>query len=110
MKNTILNYVLLGKRVQQARKAKKYTQEKLAEIINISVNNISRIENATMGISLSTLVALCSALDVSADYILFGNDNGKHKNAIDILMSKLPEEKQFQAQKLLEVFVDAVSE
>lgn len=35
----------IGKRIQQARKAKNYTQKKLSELTRINKTTISRIEN-----------------------------------------------------------------
>lgn len=111
--NVELNYydmILAGKRIQQARKAKGYTQEVLSEIIMMSSKNLSCLERGTTGLSLSTLVALSRALEVSTDYILFGNDSGKLNNTATLLLSKLPEKKQIQAEKVLQAFVDAFEE
>lgn len=108
----ICNYdpVLAGKRIQQFRKAKGYTQADLAEIIEMNTKNVSRLENGTMGLSLPTLIALCVTLDASADYILFGNQGKNLQNTATVLISKLNEQKQIQAEKVLEVFVEACSD
>ena len=37
--------VLAGKRIQKARNAKGYTQEALAEMIDMNTKNVSRLEN-----------------------------------------------------------------
>ena len=110
MKINNYNFEAIGKRVQQARKAKRYTQLELSEIINMSSKNLSSLERGTTGISIPTLMALCKALDTSSDYILFGNDCNVHKSPINTLLSKLPEDKQHHAEKLLEVFVDACTD
>ncbi len=110
MELSYYDMILAGKRIQQARKAKGYTQEVLSEIIMMSSKNLSCLERGTTGLSLSTLVALSRALEVSTDYILFGNDNEKLNNTATLLLSKLPEEKQIQAEKVLQAFVDAYEE
>ena len=110
MELSYYDMILAGKRIQQARKAKGYTQESLAELITMNPKNVSRLENGTMGLSLSTLVALSRALEISADYILFGNDSNKLNNTATLLLSKLPEKKQIQAEKVLQAFVDAYEE
>ena len=107
MKICDYNSALAGKRIQQIRKAKGYTQADLAEIIEINTKNVSRLENGTMGLSLPTLIALCSALQISADYILFGNQENNLQNTATVLLSKLSEQKQIQAEKVLEAFVEA---
>ena len=110
MELSYYDMILAGKRIQQARKAKGYTQESLAELITMNPKNVSRLENGTMGLSLSTLVALSRALEVSADYILFGNNGVNLNNTATLLLSKLPEKKQIQAEKVLQAFVDAYEE
>ena len=107
MKINNYNFESIGKRVQQARKAKRYTQAELSEIIGMSAKNLSSLERGTTGISIPTLMALCKALETSSDYILFGNDCNTHQSPLNTLLSKLPEDKQRYAEKLLEVFVDS---
>ena len=43
-----------------------------AEMIDISVNFLSEIENGKKGMSQETLYKLCEHFNLSADYILFG--------------------------------------
>ena len=110
MKINNYDFEAIGKRIQQARKTKRYTQAELAEIIDMSSKNLSSLERGTTGISIPTLMALCKTLETSSDYILFGNDCNAHQNPLNALLSKLPEEKQRHAEKLLEVFVNAYAE
>lgn len=110
MKINNYDFDSIGKRIHQARKAKRYTQAELSEIINMSAKNLSSLERGITGISIPTLMALCKALDTSSDYILFGNDCNTHQSPLNTLLSKLPEEKQRHAEQLLEVFVDAYTE
>ena len=55
----------LGARIQQIRKSKKMTQERLAEIIGLDIPNISNIERGKRFISAATLEKIIKALDVS---------------------------------------------
>ena len=108
MKINPYDYGFIGKRIQQARKAKRYTQAELADMINMSSKNLSQLERGMTGISLSTLINICKVLDISADYILFGIDNnGQNKNAINVMLSELTEKEQIYAENLLSVYVEA---
>ena len=60
----------LGKRIQNIRKSKNITQEKLAEVIGIDPKNVSRIENGNSYPSAETLTAIANALGVAV-YELF---------------------------------------
>lgn len=110
MKSDKYIFSLIGRRICQARKAKGYTQEALAEKIEMNPQNLSCLERGITGMSISSLIALCDALEVSADYILFGDEVKNHQNTASILLSKLPENKRIHAEKLLEVFVEAYND
>ena len=103
-KNFLLDYKLMGERIKQARKLKRYTQAQLAEIIDMSSKNFSQVERGETGISLTTLISLCKALDVSADYLLYGTQGGK--SSIDLLLSGLNQEQLLYAEKMLSVYVE----
>lgn len=107
MKTNLYDYGLIGERIRQARKAQRYTQAEVAEMINMSSKNFSQLERGATGLSLATLIALCKSLDVSADYILFGMEENRQNNTVTKLLSKLDEKEQLYAEKLLEVYVDS---
>lgn len=64
--------MILGKRLQKARKAKHFTQEYIAEVLELTPEHISRIENGKNGIYLHKLAELCDVLDVPIEEILTG--------------------------------------
>ncbi len=68
---------MLGKRLAQARKSRNLTQEKLAELCNLSVSTISRIETGTCATPLKTLVNICCKLGIGLDYLLFDSLENK---------------------------------
>ena len=60
----------VGKRVKILREGNDWTQEELARRANLTVPTIGNIEAGHREPSFSTLVSLCGALKVSADYLL----------------------------------------
>lgn len=60
---------VLGKRVKQARKNLKYTQDYVSENIGISTDLLRSIENGRNIGSITTLLNLCNFLKVSPNYI-----------------------------------------
>ncbi len=66
----------------KARENAGYTQEKLAERVEVSVQYISDLERGVVGTSVPTLIRLCRALSVSSDYILMGVK--KNTEALDL--------------------------
>lgn len=66
----------LGKRIQEFRKAKSYTQEGLAELIGIDTVSLSKIETGRNYPSPENLAKLAKALNVEV-YELFVQDKIK---------------------------------
>lgn len=54
----------IADQLQQARKAKGLSQRKLADLVGIPQNHISKIESGQVDIRLSSLFALAEALDL----------------------------------------------
>lgn len=68
-----------GQRIRAVRKSNNLTQENLAELFNISVSMVKKLESGENNITLSELRCLKNKFNVSSDYILFGEiNNGKH--------------------------------
>ena len=82
----ILNNYEIGQRVRNIRLKANCTQNIFAEDLDISITFLSGIENGKKGISKETLAKLCTAYNVSADYILFGKEQ-KKQNLIDMANS-----------------------
>ena len=68
-----MDYVDLGSRIRKHRKQLGWTQEVLAERVNVSTSFIGHVERGTRKASLETLVSLANALNVSLDYLLAGS-------------------------------------
>lgn len=76
----------IGVRISERRKELKFTQEQLAERMNVSTQMISNIERGNKAIKIDNLLNLCDILKTSTDYIL----TGKHTNIVfDNLASKI---------------------
>lgn len=67
-----LDYKAIGVRVKNFRKERNLTQEKLAELIDVSVPYMSNIETGKKKLSMQVLVNLSCALDVTPDELLLG--------------------------------------
>ena len=60
---------IIGKKFKKARLSKKYTQEYVAENIDISIDLLRNIENGRNIGSIPTLLNLCNFLKLSPNYI-----------------------------------------
>ena len=62
---------LLGGAIQQARAKKGYTQEQLAEMLNISLIHLANIEGGRRNPSVPLLFQMMELLDFSVDALVF---------------------------------------
>lgn len=68
MKN--IDFSRVGKKLKEVRISQNITQEYIANKVDVNTSHISNIENNRVKISLTTLVRICNALNVTVDYIL----------------------------------------
>lgn len=83
-----LDFSYMGPILKQARISAKMTQEELAEQIGRTARYIMAIENEEKGVSLDTLVKLVRALNISADTIVYPeqeSDNSVTEQLIRII-------------------------
>ena len=68
----IIDYKLLGKRIKDARKLAKITQEQSAEYLDVSVSYISQVERGITKISLDTLAKYIGFIDADMATVITG--------------------------------------
>lgn len=68
-----VDYVKIGENIKNARKNKKYTQERLSDELGISIAFYSRIERGSAHINLQRLSQICEFLGVTEGEILNGD-------------------------------------
>lgn len=101
IKTSNYNYEPIGKRIKEIRKEKKFTQEFIAEKLNVSCQHISDIERGLNGMSVPSLMELCKVLETDADYILFGTVTRSPNNPINNIVSKMTPEQSMHAEEIL---------
>ena len=66
----------ISKRIKTLREANKISQEKMAELLGMTVSNYIKVENAYQNVTILHLKKICEVLKVPSDILLFGkNDN-----------------------------------
>ena len=85
-----INFKIIGRRIKEVRKAQGISQEKLAELADLSTQYMSQIETAARKASLTSLVKISNALNVSLDELLYGNRPdrpGEMQSELDSILS-----------------------
>ena len=98
-----MDYTGIGLRIRRIRKAKKITQEKLAEHANISTVYVSHIETGSAKPSLPVLVSLADALDVRVDALLYEKPRGGASIEVDEIAAILDSCTAAQAKIIADV-------
>lgn len=88
MDNTI-DYIELGKTIKTIRSEKKLTQEKLAELTNMSTTHISNIENGKTKVSLSAIFSISNALEYTIEELITGDINQDREENVQNLESMI---------------------
>ncbi len=65
-----IDYEAIGQRVKNERKKKGISQERLAELSDLSVNTLSHIECGNTKFSLPSIIAIVNALGITVDCLL----------------------------------------
>ena len=90
-----------GKKLQQIRKSKGLTQEKLAELAGVHEKHISKLELGTYKPSFDTLNKVLTALDLKIDEVglnlenVSANDNPFYIKSVQILNNATEQELEF---------------
>ena len=96
---------LIGKRIQEARKAKRYTQDYVSARANIGEKFLSQIECGKAGLSVPTLMALCDILEITPNYVLLYDIPSERPGYIGELLQGLSPKQLQDAEEILKIFV-----
>ncbi|MBR5948484.1 MAG: helix-turn-helix transcriptional regulator [Clostridia bacterium] len=92
----------IGVRIQQRRKQLGYTQEDIAEKMNVSVQMVSNLERGNKAIKIENIVRLSQILGISTDYILLGELNKTELSAVADKLAMLRHEDTLLIEKMID--------
>ncbi|MBQ6151161.1 MAG: helix-turn-helix transcriptional regulator [Mogibacterium sp.] len=102
------NMYNIGSNIRTARKRADLTQEELSERLGVTPQYLSDLERGLVGTSISTLIKICTELNVSSDFILFGSsrDTDTANSTLIEKFQRLPKHKA----EIVERYIDFVFE
>lgn len=103
-----LNVEISG-RVRKCREALEYSRETLAEKADLANSFLGTIELGSGSFTAGSLIKLCRALHVSADYILFGTEEESDLSTIDAMLSGLSPDYIPYVERLLSAYIESIN-
>ena len=98
----------VGKRIQEYRKLKGLTQDKLAEIINVSPNYLSALERGVYNISLDLLIKIVDCLECTPNDLFCDVMKTGYKfraSRLSDMIEDLPQEEQNRIFSVVETII-----
>ena len=96
----------LGRRISTQRHLLGFTQEQVAEQMNVSVQMISNLELGRKAIRPENLVKISSILQVSTDYLLLGSSSPVEVSALASKIQALLPEQQAAVSRIIDLFLE----
>lgn len=97
-----MNNKVIGINIKKYRKAAGFTQEKLAELLDVSTVHMSHIECGHVSMSLEVLLKLCDCLGVTPNQLLYGIYQETESEETSIL-DGMDEETKLLAMQMLDL-------
>lgn len=94
--------VAIGKRMTARRKALGKTQEQIAEAAGLSQQFYACIERGLKGAGADSIVRICGALEVSADYLLTGAMAPEEQEYINKMLQLMTEDQRKAAEAIIQ--------
>ena len=81
------------------------TQDELAEQADVTGQTISTAELGKKAMRADTIIRVCKALDISADYLLFGTISAQDMSVLSQKVSKLSPDQYRHLEDMIDSFI-----
>lgn len=102
----MINFKAIGQRIKYERKQKGLTQEKLAEMLEISTEHLSRIETGSYRPSLNLIEKMCKIFKINESELMFGKSSDFSSNK---LLAEKIESLTNDKKQALSIIIDLIS-
>ena len=100
----------IGKRIFDRRKQLRLTQEALAELAGVTPQTISSAETGKKGLRPENIVKICTALEISCDYLLTGKITGDDYAVLQSRVSELSPSQYHYLENVIDNYLSAALE
>ena len=106
-----IDYSQIGKRIKERRKIKGLTQEKLAELCEISPGFLAYIESGKRAPSLETIYNISCVLECGLDYFFIDDTKrNRYADTINSYLEFMNEDNYLRLCKIIKIFAEHIDE
>lgn len=101
--------LIVGLRIREVREILGMTREEFSEMCDISNSFLAAVEGGKKAVTSKTPFKICTAANISADYIIRGNQNGFETDMLLEMLNSMEKKQREYAVRILREFISAVS-
>ena len=98
----------IGLRIREIREACHMTRAQFSEKCDLSDSFLTDVESGQKGVSAKTLYKICTAMNISSDYFLFGHKNGFESDMVIEMLDSLDKRAKEGAVRILREYLDTI--
>ena len=98
----------IGNRIIARRKQMRLTQEELSELAGVTAQTISNAELGKKALRPENIIRLCTAMEISTDYLLLGNVSGDDISKLSQKVSRLTPDQYRHLEDIIDSYIAAV--
>ena len=100
----------IADRIRQSRESKNFTKTEMADLLDMTADNYTRIESGRQLCTTTNLIKICRILGVSADYLLFAGTEDGFAAEVRMLFKGRDEKELKKGINILKAYFGAESE
>lgn len=98
----------IGNRITARRKQLRMTQDDLSEKAGVTSQTISNAELGKKALRPENIIRICSAMDISPDYLLLGNISNEDLSTLSKKVSHLNPEQYRHLEDIIDSYIAAL--
>lgn len=102
-----LNKTAIGIRIKKRREEMRMSREKLAELLDVTPKFCYDIESGHRGFSLETLCRIAECLNLTTEYILYGDEPLTNDRVFLQTIEKCPPSKRDYLFSVMEIIIES---
>lgn len=98
----------VGLRIREVRETFHMTRAAFSEKCDLSESFLAAVESGQKGVTSKTLYKICTAMNISADFFIRGNNQGFETDTILELINSMDKHSRESAIRILQEFTNAI--